>query len=217
MEYRNEEFMDTENRNDYKIYPLTWEEIEKLYHTNMQQDFPAPEIKPFGMIEDLHQRGLNKVYGLFGKGERELSAYAVFEAANEGNVWLLDYFAVERKKRSLGLGSVFLTQLRDVLKETTDTEAVFLEIERIDKAPDEKQRLIRERRKNFYLKNGLIETNVFTVADGGLDYEILCLPVQKQIMGQAAGEKMKQIYKTFFEENSYEVYLKECKGANNDT
>ena len=67
------------------------------------------------------------------------------------------------------------------------------------------------------MKNGLIETNVFTVADGGLDYEILCLPVQKQIMGQAAGEKMKQIYKTFFEENSYEVYLKECKGANNDT
>ncbi|MDE6903703.1 MAG: GNAT family N-acetyltransferase [Lachnospiraceae bacterium] len=197
--------MERENGNLYKIALLGWEEIEKLYHTNMQQDFPAPEIKPFGMIEDLHQRGLNKAYGLFGKGERELCAYAMFEAANEGNVWLLDYFAVDEGKRSLGLGSVFLSQLADVLKETTDTEAVFLEIERIEKAADERQRLIREQRKRFYLKNGVVETNIFTVADGGMDYEILCLPVQKQIVGQAAGEKIQKIYETFFKEGDYEI------------
>lgn len=195
--------MDKERQNLYKAVPLGWEEIENLYFTKMQRDFPASEIKPLGMIEDLYRRGLNKAYGLFGEGE--LSAYAIFEAAYKGNIWLLDYFAVERKKRSLGLGSIFLTQLVSVLKETTDTEAVFLEIERIEKAADEKQRLIRERRKSFYLKNGLVETNVFTVADGGLDYEILCLPVQKQIVGQAAREKMKQIYETFFQEGDYEI------------
>ena len=94
-----------------------------------------------------------------------------------------------------------------MLKDGADVDAVFLEIERIEKAEDEEQRLIRERRKSFYLKNGLKETNVFTVADGGLDYEILCLPVQKQIAGQSAGEKMNQIYETFFEEGSYEVYV----------
>lgn len=199
--------MDIEYQNEYKVRQLSWEEIKHLYNTNMQQDFPPLEIKPFGMMEDLYRKGLNKSYGLWKEKETELSAYAVFEKAHQGNVWLLDYFAVDREKRGLGLGSIFLDQLRAVLKNGADVDAVFLEIERIEKAEDEGQRLVRERRKSFYLKSGLKETNVFTVADGGLDYEILCFPVQKQIKGQAAGEKMNQIYETFFAEGSYEVYV----------
>ncbi|MCM1257876.1 MAG: GNAT family N-acetyltransferase [Roseburia sp.] len=198
--------MDMEYQEGYRIKQLSWEEIRRLYDANMQQDFPIQEIKSFDMIEDLHRRGLNKSYGLWKGNETELSAYAIFERAYQGNVWLLDYFAVDRKKRGTGLGSIFLDQMVAVLKETA-VDAVFLEIERIEKAEDEKQRLVRERRKNFYLKNGLIETKVFTVADGGMDYEILCLPVQKKIVGQAAGEKMRQIYETFFEKGSYEIYI----------
>lgn len=199
--------MDIRYQNEYKVRQLSWEETKYLYNTNMQQDFPTLEIKPFGMMEDLHRKGLNESYGLWKENETELSAYAVFEKAHQGNVWLLDYFAVDREKRGLGLGSIFLDQLRAVLKDGAAVDAVFLEIERIEKAEDEEQRLVRERRKSFYLKNGLKETNVFTVADGGLDYEILCLPVQKQIVGQAAGEKMNRIYETFFAEGSYEVHV----------
>jgi len=201
--------MDVEYENEYMLRQLNWEEEKNVYYKNMQQDFPALEIKPFSMIEDLHLRGLNTAYGLWKENETELSAYAVFEKAYQGNVWLLDYLAVDKKKRGLGLGSVLLNQLRTVLKDTAGVDAVFLEIERIDKAADEKQRLIRERRKNFYLKNGLAKTDVFTIADGGMDYEILCFPVQKQMAGQAAEEKMRQIYETYFEEGAYKIWLKQ--------
>ena len=37
--------MDTENRNDYKIYPLTWEEIEKLSGKSFKvEDLPETII-----------------------------------------------------------------------------------------------------------------------------------------------------------------------------
>jgi len=185
----------------YELKAFGWQEIEKLYKINMQEDFPLKEIKPLSLLKKLYEDGINKVFGFYeGKN---LKAYAVLEKPKNVNIWLLDYLAVCKEQRGAGLGGLFLRRLKNVLCEA---DAVMAEIERIDRAVDDEQRLIRQRRKQFYLKNGFYETSICTEADGGVDYEILCLPVKQQMQYIAAEEAMKQIYNTFFKEGEYKIY-----------
>lgn len=184
------------------IRRLGWSEIEKIYSLNMQEDFPAGELKSLKLLKSLYDKGSNAAYGLYDD-EQKLKAYAIFEKPDKGNVWLLDYLAVNSSARGGGFGSRFLKEIGGLLE---GVDSVMAEIERIEMAQDDVQREIRERRKRFYLKNGLIETGVYTNADADMDYEILCLPVKKQVSGKEAAEAMKNIYDTFFEPGTYEIF-----------
>lgn len=181
---------------------LEWKQIEELYGMNMQEDFPAGELKPLSLLRCLYQRQICKAYGFYDEGESQRLAYAIFEKADKENVWLLDYLAVEKTARGSGIGSRVIKAIRDSFSEPA---AVMLEIERLDEAENEKQQIERERRKNFYLKNGLVETGVYTIADGNIGYEILCLPIQKEVMGIEAVKAMQNLYETFFEEGEYQI------------
>ena len=64
----------------------------------------------------------------------------------------------------------------------------------------------RTRRKQFYLKNGFCETGIFTKADGGIDYEIICFSIRKELRDGEAACAMRNIYETFFAEGEYAVY-----------
>lgn len=185
------------------IRKLDWSEIESIYSFNMHEDFPEAELKPLELLKSLYNKGNNTAYGLYDD-EHELKVYAIFEKPNKGNVWLLDYLAVNSSARGGGFGSMFLKEIVGLLE---GADSVMAEIERIDMAKDDVQREVRERRKRFYLKNGLIETGVYTKADEDMDYEILCLPIKKQISGKEAAEAMKDIYDTFFKPGTYEIFV----------
>lgn len=183
------------------VRELTWRETETLYRTQMPLDFPPQEIKPLAMLRSLSTRGLNKTFVL--SQNETLLAYAMFELPSEGQVWLLDYLAVVREARGLGIGGDFLHRFPALAR---DADAILAEIEHPARAESPAEREKRERRKRFYLKNGLIETDVCTRADGGVDYEILCLPLHRALRGQEAADAMERLYKTFFSPRTYEVF-----------
>lgn len=75
------------------------------------------------------------------------------------NISYLMYFAIDEEYRNQGIGSKVLQNL------LATKENVLLCIERpIDK--------LTNSRKDFYLKNGFYETNMF-IEDNGVQYEIL--------------------------------------------
>ena len=186
---------------DATVRELTWQETEALYRTQMPSDFPREEIKPLSLLRALHDRGRNKTFAFSRAGD--LLAYAMFELPETGSVWLLDYLAVVREARGLGIGGEFLRRF-PVLVQGAD--AILAEIEQPAWAASPAEREKRERRKRFYLKNGLIETDVCTRADGGVDYEILCLPLRTAPRGQEAADAMERLYKSFFSPQTYEVF-----------
>ncbi len=182
----------------YEIKQLIWQDIVKLYNTNMQCDFPKEEIKSLELLQNLYDKDINKVYGVYE--ETTLKAYAVFERPQNDNVVLLDYLAVNKMDRGTGLGGLFVKEFKNIL---CNVDAIVAEIEDISKANNEEQELIRRKRKQFYLRNGFYETGVFTQADGEVDYEILCMPVGQKLNKFQIQKAMEVIYSTFFKKGDY--------------
>lgn len=186
------------NNIQYEIKQLDWEYIVKLYNTNMQCDFPKKEIKSLELLQNLYDKGISKVYGVYEK--TTLKAYAIFEKPQNDNVVLLDYLAVHKMDRGTGLGGTFVKEFKNIFY---DVDAIVAEIEDISKASSEEQEFIRTRRKRFYLKNGFSETGVLTQADGGVDYEILYMPVGQELKKFEIKRAMEKIYSTFFKKGDY--------------
>lgn len=185
----------------YHLRPLDREGLVALFRERMPLDFPAAEIKPLSLLLSLYDRGLNRSLVL-SDGTQSL-AYAILEKPLHGDVWLLDYLAVDRDARGRGIGSEVLSHLPAAVPEAT---AILAEIERIDAAVDEESHMTRVRRKRFYLRNGLRETGICTQADGGLDYEILVLPCRASVTGGAACAAMRRLYETLFPDGDYAIF-----------
>ncbi len=119
--------------------------LKRLYRTA----FPRAERKPFGLICRQARRGRMELLTLRG-GNGELLGLAV--TMLHGESVLLDYFAVDPSARGGGIGSEALR----LLLERYAGKRFFLEIERLGlpDTPPEQEKL-RERRKAFYLRNGM--------------------------------------------------------------
>lgn len=130
-------------------------ELERLY----AEAFPASERKRLSVIRRMRRRGAMEVLSVRG-GQSEFLALAMTMLCDD--LALLDYFAVVPESRGTGVGG----QALELLKERYSGRRFFLEIEDIDFARDDGERLLRRRRKSFYLKNGMKETGIKTVIFG---------------------------------------------------
>lgn len=184
-----------------RLRELNFEELKKLYAGRMQNDFPFSEIKPLELLEKQYKRGQCKAYELILGGEPK--AYAVFQIPDEGDAWLLDYLAVISSERGKGYGSKMLSAIKTDLP----AGAVMLEIERTDLAANGEELETRTRRKAFYIKNGVTETGVTTVADGGIGYEILCIEKGEKKDSAHYANAMLKIYETLFKKGEYSVKI----------
>ena len=115
-------------------------ELKCLY----KRAFPKLERKSFALIERKAREGLSKVLAI--KDEKE-NFCGLMITATSGDVMLLDYFAVLEEQRNKNIGSQALVEF---FNKFADEYRIFLEIE----LPDGEDQL-KERRKNFYLRNGL--------------------------------------------------------------
>jgi GNAT superfamily N-acetyltransferase len=120
----------------------------------MKQDFPKSELKPFSMIEELVQKGNYLCYGFFDGNQPY--GYIYLTRSNSRESVFIDYLAVHKEHRSKGLGSTFLEELKCNL----DGNILILEVEDPIVAIDENDLNKRNRRIDFYLKNGLTLTNI---------------------------------------------------------
>lgn len=124
-----------------------WAEIYKLY----QKAFPASEKKPFAMILKMHRKGATDVW----RFARDGKFAGLIITINGENHILLDYLAVDEGQRGTGIGS----QILQLMRKHYTGKGVFLEIESVYEACDNKEQ--RLRRKHFYEKSGMTSMEVF--------------------------------------------------------
>lgn len=135
-----------------------WRRINSLY----KKAFPKYERKPFTLIRTMHKRGVADVWILDNNGE--FAGLAI--TMNAKDLVLLDYFAIDDKKRGRGLGSDALKVLNEYYKD----KRLFLEIESV--YTDAENISERKRRKQFYLRNGMKEMRVMASVFG-VEMELL--------------------------------------------
>ncbi len=137
---------------------LQWRRLRRLY----ESAFPKEEKKPFSMIWTMHKKGKTDVWYCEEGGKFAGLVITI----NGPDKILIDYLAVDTKRRGCGFGSEML----HLMREQYAGKGVFLEIEVVtEKASNYEE---RKRRKQFYLRNGMAELGVF-VELFGVDMELL--------------------------------------------
>ena len=143
---------------------LQWLKIYRLY----QSAFPKNEKKPFSMIRSMERQGKTDVWYC----EKDGKFAGLVVTINGPDKVLLDYLAVEKKRRGQGVGSELLRRMR----EQYVGKGVFLEIERVTEEAENYEE--RKQRKKFYLSNGMTELNVFVELFG---VETTIMPGQRSM------------------------------------
>lgn len=126
------------------------DDISKIYHL-YKISFPRKERKPFQRILRLCKN--RKMELLVLKDEESFNGFVVTAVMEK--LVLVDYLAIVPQKRNGGMGSICLNLLLDYYQ----GKKIFLEIEQINNQAKNAQQ--REKRKQFYLRNGMKETGVF--------------------------------------------------------
>ena len=122
----------------------------KAIRTLYEEAFPDYEKKPFWMIRLKNKQGKTDIWYL----EKDGVFAGLAITMNTKELVLLDYFAVDEKRRGKGLGSEALKALQTYY----NGRRFFLEVESTyDECENAEQ---RKRRKQFYLKNNMTETKI---------------------------------------------------------
>lgn len=139
--------------------PRQWMQIYFLYRSA----FPKAERRPFSTIYSMSKTGKIDVWYF---EENDKFAGLATTINGDGELTLLDYFAVSKKNRDKGWGSKMIPQII----EKYQGRNLFGEIEALDPHADNYED--RKRRKQFYLRLGLVPRNIY-VSFFGVEMEIL--------------------------------------------
>ena len=170
-------------------------QVELLYRTRLADDFMPSELKPLESMRRSWTKNAYQCYGLFGGDE--LLGYAFFVRRDRD--YLLDYLAIARERRGEGLGSLFLHQLAACVQ---DANCAVCEVEDPDKARSTAAREHRERRMQFYLRNGCRKTDV-TSTVFGVDYRILEIPTA----AEHTAEEVRSVYTELYRSSLAEPFF----------
>ncbi len=125
--------------------------------------FPAAERKSFDLLLKTRDKGHAEILSI-ENDHNDFLGLAI--TAQHNDLVLLDYFAISANQRCSGIGS----KVFQLLKQRYADKRFFLEIERTDIVADNLQQ--RQKRKAFYLKNGM-QNVPFLVDLLGVEMEIL--------------------------------------------
>lgn len=183
-----------------QIRLLGKELAREVYEKHMKTDFPPDELKPFSAIEAMLEAGIYEPLGFFeGADGNELTAYAWQTVLPQCHSVLIDYFAVEPRRRGGGTGTKALALLADYY--APRKQALLIECEHPAEAPDA---AAARRRIGFYLRAGArataMESRVY-----GVRYQIFALPCTPNSTAQdtALNADLKEIYRVMVPEPYY--------------
>ncbi|HEY4538216.1 MAG TPA: GNAT family N-acetyltransferase [Erysipelothrix sp.] len=172
--------------NDYSYRKLKLNEIEHVFDTHLYYHFPDAEIKPFWKIEKLYEEGYYHAYVM--EQDQHLYGYAFLIIDPEDDLALLDYFAINPSYRGQKIGSTFLKKLPELVS----VSGILIESEIPDEALNQQARQVREKRIDFYLKNGAILTPYYwQFYDVG--FNLLYLPTSQTQAEQDLGDAIRNI------------------------
>lgn len=178
---------------------LNDEEIIEVYKKHMVVDFPVEELKPLEVIQKLLKKENYMCYGFYDN--KELLAYVFLVSLK--SYLLIDYYAVCSKYRDRGIGSEFLTALKE---KCSDFKGIIVEVEKVEDAQDESEKIIRKRRISFYEKNGMRITSISSELFG-VNYSIMCL-CNIEIDDSYIFEVLEKIYMEITPVKLYSKYVK---------
>lgn len=180
------------------VKKLELDEIKRIYDTHMHEAFPPSELRPYENMKLLHNSGNYVCYGLYE--DETLLAYAYFALKKGGSYILLDYLAVLSGKRGGGIGSRFLTLIREEMREF---DGVLIEVESLESAETDEETAVRTRRIDFYMRNGFEKTDAKCLLYG-VDFSIMALPIKKPVpQSEIVLSELSSIYHVMFDDVLY--------------
>lgn len=153
------------------VKKLNVEQVENVYKKIAINDFDKTELKPFKTICKQMAKEMYMCYAMFE--EESLCAYAFFAKSENGLCMLLDYFAVSKQLRRKNYGSKFFELLKDALPNVT---YIMAEVEDSNIFSSEEERIVKENREKFYLKNNFTKTDIKCKIFKH-DYTLFCLNI----------------------------------------
>ena len=191
---------------DYIINSLTFEQTAFIYNNYMHLHFPKEEIKPLKNIQRMWEVGSYRALGMYEQKEEsmELIGYAFLAVAPDCEMLLLDYLAIMEEYRGLGMGGMFLREMRQRLPEF---EGILIETEDIDFAVNEEERQVRKKRDAFYEHNGVVRTaiksKIFSVHFANWQ-----LPIHKPLSDKECKRNLEEIYKIMIPGAKNKMFVK---------
>ena len=139
-----------------KLEYIRLKEFKEKLHKIYLKDFPESERMPYYMIKKYYKNKKIKILALKDE-KRNIVAYSMITEHN-GYILLL-YLAVLKDKRKNGYGSLLLNMLKEKLK---NKNMIIIEIESLDTSLklNEEEKIIRQKRRSFYIKNEYLSTNI---------------------------------------------------------
>ena len=139
-----------------KLEYIRLKEFKEKLHKIYLRDFPESERMPYYMIKKYYKNKKIKILALKDE-RRNIVAYSMITEHN-GFILLL-YLAVLKDKRKNGYGSLLLNMLKEKLK---NKNMIIIEIESLDPSLklNEEEKIIRQKRRSFYIKNEYLSTNI---------------------------------------------------------
>lgn len=180
---------------------ISYDEAAKIYNTYLVNHFPANEVKPLKNIEAMWQTGGYEAYGWY-EGDF-LTGYA-FMCKNPAEKYvLLDYLAVLEEYRNGGYGSRILSALKNT---STDSDALIIETEDIDKSVNSEEYAERERRDRFYTRNGIIKSGISATVYSA-DYRVWYMPLNNTPDETTLHAAYDRIYEYMLSEKGYRDFF----------
>lgn len=204
-----------------KIKRLNLSQIKNIYRKFLVFDFPLLEQRPFSRIARYHRQHCYAGYGGYDE-DGKLLCYAFFYVhsfpvkgqdgkTRQKRVCLLDYLAVTKDRRDGGIGTKFLQALIRHLAKREDL--VFVEVEDPDRAENAEERATRERRMDFYARNGLVDTGVTAVV-WTVPYRIIEMdlgeagrPSWAPHVTEEVCDAVERVYHEFFPQPLYDRFI----------
>ncbi len=153
---------------------LTDEELIKLYEDELKKDFPEVELKKLDLMLKLKHRGAYITLTVYDRGV--FVGYAFFSTdSSDKGLCILDYLGVMPGFRGKGYGPRILSLINSHFSDKT---ALMCEVEDPFVTDDPEQKVLREKRMNFYISNGWQDTGL-SVFMYDVDYRIIGSPVGK--------------------------------------
>ncbi len=191
---------------NYKIQNLTIEQTADIYNNYIHLHFPQEEIKPLKNIQRMWENGFYQALAMYEQNEHEtkLIGYAFCAMAPNCKMLLLDYLAIVEEYRGLGMGGIFLSEMRKCLAEY---EGILIETEDVDFAAKEEERLIRQKRDAFYERNGVVRTGIKSRIYG-VHFANWQLPVTEALPDVECKRNLENIYKVMVPGEKNEKFVK---------
>lgn len=123
---------------------ISVKQFEKQFLYDYEKLFPYTERKSIDLLQEIEDKGMLNIIQL---EESQTIGFMICIYEPNSPYMLLDYFAILPEFQSKGYGSEAIKMLQ---KKFENEKYILIEIEDIDKAVTEDEKIIRQKRANFY-------------------------------------------------------------------